>query len=243
MARGASRTPSKKTASRTTSASTSLPGWLKGAVCIAIGFGIAHYFFGDKDGSAPRAPTPPLTNSSAPMNAGKPSTTAPASSHPAQNGNASQNAQQQVPQKKDDQQSFDFYTILPSSEITPTSPVTSSSVQPSVPAPAHSATRPQMTATSTPSAPAQQQPVATTATSGDRYILQSLSTASQESANALAIKLRDLGVPTQVRAAQLANGKTTYRVQSGPFANGPERDRALGLIRVQHLNPVVMRVH
>ncbi|BBG29549.1 SPOR domain-containing protein [Zymobacter palmae] len=253
MARGASHTPSrKKTTQRSASTGSSgLPGWAKGALFVAVGFGIAYFVFGKKESSAPTPPTPPLVSPVQPPaagNVGKPAATAqrPTTS-------ASQAPQEQ---KKNEAQSFDFYTILPSSEITPTS---SAPMPRATQAPAATAapSRPAIATTATPARPSEAQPAvvarpapaapttsAPTAasTSGASYILQSLSTSSQEGANTVAARLRDLGLPTQVRAVQLANGKTTYRVQSGPFPEGAERDRALGLIRVQHLDPMVIRV-
>ena len=245
MARGASRTPAKNTAS----ASAGLPGWFKGAMCIALGFGIAHYFFSGKDSTAPRAPARPLSANSAP--APLPSTATKAGDEPSRPANANglnATAQRQPGQARSDEQSFDFYTILPSSEITP-SASSSDAVHPAPPPPMQArpvAASPSSTAPSAPATAAVEQRAAPTSppatASNERYILQSLSTASPESANAVAAQLRDLGIPTQVHSAQLANGKTTYRVQSGPFTEGAERDRALGLIRVQHLNPIVMRM-
>lgn len=252
MARGASRTPSrKKTTQRSAPAGSSgLPGWAKGALLVAVGFGIAYFVFGKKESSAPPPPTPPLVTPIQPQAtaANKPAATA---QRPA--AGAQQTAQ---PQKKSDEQSFDFYTILPSSEITPTASTpmprvtqmpAPTAARPS-PAPAAPAYRP---AEATAAAPVRQVSTASTApapstnaatSSANSYLLQSLSTSSQESANTVAARLRDLGLPTQVRAVNLPNGKTTYRVQSGPFPEGAERDRALGLIRVQHLDPMVIRV-
>ena len=252
MARGASRTPSrKKTTPRSASTGSSgLPGWAKGALLVAVGFGIAYFVFGKKESSAPTPPTPPLVSPVQPPaagNVGKPAATAqrPATS-----------AAQAPQEKKNEAQSFDFYTILPSSEITPTSSAPmpratqapAATVAPSRPAVATTATQarpseaqPAAVARPAPAAATTSAPAAAS-TSGASYILQSLSTSSQEGANTVAARLRDLGLPTQVRAVQLANGKTTYRVQSGPFPEGAERDRALGLIRVQHLDPMVIRV-
>lgn len=248
MARGASRTPSrKKTTQRSSSAGSSgLPGWAKGVLYVAVGFGIAYFVFGKKESSAPPPPTPPLTRPVQPpaANTGKPAANA---QRPTSATQTPQN------QKKSDEQNFDFYTILPSSEISPTTStpmprVTQApAVTPTRPAAAvTAATTPRPTETTQPTAPVRPAPAVpaastSAAASGDSFILQSLSTSSQEGANTVAARLRDLGLPTQVRAVQLPNGKTTYRVQSGPFPEGAERDRALGLIRVQHLDPMVIR--
>ena len=245
MARGASRTPSrKKTSQRSSSAASSgMPGWAKLVLGIAVGFGGAYFLLGRKDSSAPTPPTPPLvTPAQAPAtaNSGKPAASA---------QRATPAPQVQQNQKKSNEPSFDFYTILPSSEIAPTTTAPSvTQALPSTAMPTRQATppvasaRPADTTTTRPApAPTNSSSAPATAT-GDSYILQSLSTSSQEGANSLAARLRDLGLPTQVRAVQLANGKTTYRVQSGPFTGNAERDRALGLIRVQHLDPMVIRV-
>ena len=252
MARGASRTPSrKKTTQRSTPAGSSgLSGWAKGALFVAIGFGIAYFMLGKKESSAPLPPTPPLVTpvQRPATTAAKPATTA---QRPA--AGAQQTAQ---PQKKSDEQSFDFYTILPSSEITPTAsapmPHVTQMADPTAarpsPDPAAQAYRPTDTVATAPTrqapttSPAPAPSANAAAPKGNSYLLQSLSTSSQEGANALAVRLRDLGLPTQVRAVDLPTGKTTYRVQSGPFPEGAERNRALGLIRVQHLDPMVIRV-
>ena len=244
MARGASRTPSrKKTTQRFASAGSSgLPGWVKGLLFVAVGFGMAYFFFGKKESSAPPPPTPPLVNPVQPPPASQTGKTAANAQRPTSASQTPQN------QKKSDEQSFDFYTILPSSEISPTTstPMPRVTQAPAV-MPARPATvvpTPRPAETAPPATAVRQAPAASSSTgaSSDNYILQSLSTSSQDGANTVATRLRDLGLPTQVRAVQLPNGKTTYRVQSGPFPEGAERDRALGLIRVQHLDPMVIRV-
>ncbi|WP_456268124.1 SPOR domain-containing protein [Kushneria sp. AK178] len=74
--------------------------------------------------------------------------------------------------------------------------------------------------------------------SGPSYMLQAASFQSQSDANAMAGKLRDLGLVTQVSQVQTADSTTWYRVQAGPYQDSGELARARGLMQTRGIDPM-----
>ncbi|REC94116.1 SPOR domain-containing protein [Kushneria indalinina] len=251
-----------------------IPGWLWALVGIIAGFAIAQYFQND---------APPKRDQVAAVVTKK---RADGAEQP-QDGEASQQTSEegQMP-------TFEFYTLLPESEViapnvedysSPPRPGTegavleqharriagstgdssvsnpggnaSSSSQQSAPTrkpePAPSgntdnddaiqqlASRHEASS-SRQSAPARQESSSSNNSSGNgpSYMLQAASFKSQSDANAMAGKLRDLGLVTQVSQVQTADGTTWHRVQAGPYRDSGELSRARGLMQTRGIDPM-----
>ncbi|WP_438766239.1 SPOR domain-containing protein [Kushneria sp. TE3] len=252
-----------------------IPGWLWALVGVIAGFAIAQYFQND---------APPKRDQVAAVVAKK---RADGAEQP-QDGEASQQDSEegQMP-------TFEFYTLLPESEViapnvedysSPPRPGTEGAVleqharriagsdgtssvsnpngnassqqsaPPSRPEPAPErsdnaksddaiqqlASRHESASTRQ-SAPARQESASSSnagSGNGPSYMLQAASFKSQSDANAMAGKLRDLGLVTQVSQVQTADGTTWHRVQAGPYQDSGELSRARGLMQTRGIDPM-----
>lgn len=267
MARGTTRSPRKKTPPPR--AGFSLPGWLWALLGIVGGVFITKHFFSQSPAPV-QQPAAVVSRPAAPPAQQAPAQPAPAQQTAKGKGKAQPQTQPSTQQaaaetekaNKNDMPTFEFYTLLPASEVvapgenTPTT--TKQQTQRTQPAQAVApqATRPQtQTQTTSPaatkSAPVQptqaaaQQapahPAPTTESQTGKTILQAASFRSRDDASVMAGKFRDMGLVTQVIEVKTADGNHWYRVQSGPYTNQAELARAQGLMQARGVNPMVMR--
>ncbi|MDR5900725.1 MULTISPECIES: SPOR domain-containing protein [Halomonas] len=149
---------------------------------------------------------------------------------------------------------FEFYTLLPESEV----------IAPGGEMPASTATPPPAAevATNADSAPADD-PIAeviaanqagdrrrsteqsTTATnaSGQRYMLQAASFREASDARQLRSRLRDFGLLAQVSEVKAGGGQTWHRVQVGPYEDRRELSRAQDLMTTQGIEPLLIQLN
>ncbi|PKM04326.1 MAG: cell division protein [Gammaproteobacteria bacterium HGW-Gammaproteobacteria-6] len=155
----------------------SIPGWLWLVSGLAIGLFVAFLFQLEpgKDGIRREAtPTPPPPTQRAPA------TTAP------------------------EQPRYDFYTLLPESEVIV----------------------PQNSVPETPTADTQASQTDTPAVASTQFFLQAGSFRQRAEADRVRAQILLLGLDVNLENANLAGGETWYRVQVGPFADRPSLDQA-----------------
>ncbi|MGJ8514291.1 SPOR domain-containing protein [Carnimonas bestiolae] len=164
------------------------------------------------------------------------------------NSQSADDAQQQ--KEKDRMPSFEFYTLLPKSEvIAPSDPKgddTTISTPPPTPT-KHRANNEQ--AASTNSSSERQQANTNQSRSqqqssdlgGARYLLQAASYRNRSDADTMAGKFRDLGLVTQVSQVKTGDGTTWYRVQAGPYSTSAELSRARDLMKARGIEPLTLR--
>lgn len=264
MARGTTRSPRKK--APPPRAGFSLPGWLWALLGIVGGVFITKHFF--SQAPAPVQQPAAVVNRPATPVQQPPTQPAPAQAvkgkgkaQPAQQATTQAPAEAEQP-NKNDMPTFEFYTLLPASEVVApgeNTPATAKQRTQPAQAVAPQAARPQTQPQSAPQAAAKQAPVqptqapaqqpparsAPTPASADstaaKTILQAASFRSRDDANSMAGKFRDMGLVTQVIEVKTADGNHWYRVQSGPYTNQAELARAQGLMQARGVNPMVMR--
>ena len=253
MARGTTRSPRRK--SPPPRAGFRLPGWLWALLGIVGGVFITKHFFSQPP--APVQTTGPVQQ--APV---QPPATGKGKVKPAQQTQAPTQEAAPAPAEaeKKDTPTFEFYTLLPASEVvapgenapsrqqtqrtqpaqaTTPAPATRQPTAPASPAPS---TKPAPAAATATPRPAPAAPAAATNESAPvRTLLQAASFRSRDDANALAGKFRDMGLVMQVLEVKTADGNLWYRVQSGPYTNQAELSRAQGLMQARGVNPMVMR--
>ena len=69
--------------------------------------------------------------------------------------------------------------------------------------------------------------------SSGTYVVQIASFSRTSDAERLQAQLNQLGVPTGIQTATLANGKTVYRVRTGAYASRPEAEQVRALLKRQ----------
>ncbi|MCM5704150.1 SPOR domain-containing protein [Larsenimonas salina] len=227
------RTPSKKSAPQSRKGASSrgaqkkkpitgplIPGWLWAAFGIVGGFIFAYYLMHD-DGSqtAPAKPSEPASVIAKPVDRSAAKNAA--SSDASESGDDGE----KMP-------SFDFYTLLPETEVVAPDVKTYRST-PKTPEPDPSE-QAQTTQKRT------EKPTANLE-SGQTYLLQAASFQSKKDAQKLADKLKNLGIIIQLTTVTTADNTTWYRVQAGPYKDGNELARAQGLMQTQGITPLVMK--
>lgn len=162
---------------------------------------------------------------------------------------------------------FEFYTLLPETEvIAPGGAIPSTTTPPTVAASdadasdtaTDTSTDSTETATSTPAddpiaqviaantrpneqaAAAQQTPAASNSTPS-RYMLQAASFREIGDAEQLRSRLRNLSLLAQISEVQ-ANGDTWHRVQVGPYDDTRELNRAQDLMSTQGIEPLLIQL-
>lgn len=215
-----------------------LPGWAWGLGGLVAGFLLAQH----QHGTAPwqeghDSPLATLLPRSAPP---EPETSEPAA--PAQEA-----SEPRMP-------TFEFYTLLPESEViaprgevgapaTPASPDRESTSEPAGEgdpiAQIIAANQIPEDAEDGDDAP---EGDAGTDAAGTRYMLQAASFRESGDAEQLSDRLRDLSLVAQVSQVQTSGGETWHRVQVGPYDDTRELNRAQDLMVTQGIEPLLIRL-
>ncbi|MDN3557586.1 SPOR domain-containing protein [Halomonas maura] len=218
-----------------------LPGWLWGLAGLVAGFLISQH----QHGTAPwqDGPVTPLATV-----VPKP---APSSDGSSGGGSAPTPGEPRMP-------TFEFYTLLPESEvIAPGGQVPTSTATPPPKPPAADEEKAQpavavddpiaqvIAANSAPVEARSREPAAT-AEDGDgdgkRYVLQAASFRASEDARRLAGRLQDFGLLAKISEVQTGDGATWHRVQVGPYSDRRELSRAQDLMVTQGIEPLMIQL-
>ena len=237
----------KRGASKSSGGGMRIPGWLWAIGGIIAGFFIAKHFLANE-------PSDSQSGMAAIVTRPVPSEPQGQSAEQSQS-DAQQSGQPSTPQAQQEggedpannMPTFEFYTLLPESEvIAPSAPSAPAAAPQAPPAatPSQSASRePAQPSTQTPpaapSTPSSSAPAS--AQGGASYMLQAASFRSQADANTMAGRFRDLGLVTQVSQVKTGDGTTWYRVQAGPYSDQAELARARGLMQARGVDPLMIR--
>ena len=147
---------------------------------------------------------------------------------------------------------FEFYTLLPESEvIAPGGKVPSSTATPPPrpePAPAEPAAT---TSDDDPiarviaanmEADGAAQPAASSADANARFMLQAASFREASDADRLAGRLKDFGLLAKISEVKTGGGDTWHRVQVGPYSDRRELNRAQDLMTTQGIEPLLIQL-
>ncbi|APX91891.1 sporulation-like protein [Halomonas sp. 1513] len=210
-----------------------VPGWLWGVAGLVAGFFLAQYV-------QESAPTPMATVLPKPP-----------SSSPAE-GEPDAADEPRMP-------TFEFYTLLPESEVVaprsevvvPPQPPTPSEDTAASEAPSDETVDPiaeQIARTTAADeaaaeqAPAESPSEPATATNDSRYMLQAASFRESGDAEQLAGRLRNFGLQAQISEVQSGDNETWHRVQVGPYDDTRELNRAQDLMLTQGIEPLMIRL-
>ncbi|MDV6320310.1 SPOR domain-containing protein [Chromohalobacter sp. HP20-39] len=197
-----------------------LPGWLWGVVGLIAGFVLAQYF--QQTAPSPVATVVPKPSSSA--SSGNDAD----GSKGASNGAASQ-AASDAPESR--MPTFEFYTLLPESEvIAPKVDNTTAAPQSSDEGAADSSEQRADEVVADPSA------------DGLKYMLQAASFRNAADAKRLASRLQDLGLIAKITKVQTASDEIWHRVQVGPYQDTNELTRAQDLMVTQGIEPLLIKL-
>lgn len=184
----------------------SIPGWLWGLAGLIAGFALSQYFQQTAPPVATVMPKPPS------------SATAPT----AEEASPSSESQPQAPDKPR-MPTFEFYTLLPESEV----------IAPKVEA-YHSTPRPPEDAASGEAADG--------TTTADSFMLQAASFQDANDAQRLAGRLEDLGLLAKITTVKANGNQTWHRVQVGPYQDTRELSRARDLMVTQGIEPLLIKL-
>ncbi|GED21068.1 SPOR domain-containing protein [Halomonas halmophila] len=221
-----------------------VPGWLWGLCGLVAGFLISQH----QHGTAPwqDAPDSPVA------------TAVPKSSDQATSAQATQASPAEA--KKSDMPTFEFYTLLPESEVVaPGGNMPESTATPpsrdqaqegedtdgdesdtSSDAPADDPIAQVIAAnTNQSSEPSSSQP---RVEEGGRYMLQAASFRSTADARQLANRLKDFGLLANITEVKTGDGATWHRVQVGPYTDRNELVRAQDLMVTQGIEPLLIQL-
>ncbi|XKE44976.1 SPOR domain-containing protein [Halomonas organivorans] len=206
-----------------------LPGWLWGLAGMVAGFLISQHQHGTapwQDG--PLMPSPRPAASSAPSG-GERAEAAPEAEEPP------------MP-------TFEFYTLLPESEVIAPGEQASTATPP--PRPSREAA--EETEASAPAddpiarvIAANSAPVETASRpteEGQRYVLQAASFRAPDDARRLAGRLQDFGLLAKISEVQTGDGTSWHRVQVGPYHDRRELTRARDLMATQGIEPLLIQL-
>ncbi|CEP34730.1 MULTISPECIES: SPOR domain-containing protein [Halomonadaceae] len=228
---------SQRKSSRSSGGGFRLPGWLWGLAGMAAGFFLAQH----QHGTAPWQEQPSETPQATVMP--KPS----GSEERAAARETEEAAEPSMP-------TFEFYTLLPETEvIAPGVSLPSSVVRPEAPEQAADSAAASGAAGDDPIAQviaantrpedqvsAAQENEAATNTPG-RYMLQAASFREASDAEQLRGRLRNLSLLAEISEVQ-ADGNTWHRVQVGPYEDTRELNRAQDLMNTQGIEPLLIQL-
>ncbi|MBB3230048.1 SPOR domain-containing protein [Halomonas stenophila] len=211
-----------------------LPGWLWGLAGLVAGFLISQH----QHGTAPwqDGPITPLATV-----VPKP---APSSDGSSDRGSAPTPDEPRMP-------TFEFYTLLPESEViapggqvpesTATPPPKPAEADEEEARPAVAVDDPIAQVIAANSAPTE---AASSADAGDdkRYVLQAASFRASDDARRLAGRLQDFGLLAKISEVQTGDGATWHRVQVGPYSDRRELNRAQDLMVTQGIEPLLLQL-
>ncbi|MFG6177369.1 SPOR domain-containing protein [Halomonas sp. THAF12] len=205
-----------------------VPGWLWGLAGLVAGFLISQH----QHGTAPWQDGPPST---VPLPAGE----AP--------NQASRDPQASAPADEPPMPTFEFYTLLPESEVIAPGEQASTATPPPRPAEPEEASSgdapaddPIAQVIAANSAPVKS--AANRAEDGKRYMLQAASFRETSDAQRLAGRLKDFGLLAQISEVQTGDGATWHRVQVGPYRDRRELTRAQDLMATQGIEPLLIQL-
>ncbi|SFH94747.1 SPOR domain-containing protein [Modicisalibacter xianhensis] len=194
----------------------SVPGWLWGLAGLMAGFALSQYLQETAPPLATVVPKPPSAQQAAESSGGKPQ-------------QASAPQEPRMP-------TFEFYTLLPESEViapkvedvqsTPATTAVADVVEASAPA---------STATKKPAAPAPSESQAS-------YMLQAASFKEAADAKRLAGRLQDFGLLAKITEVKAQGNQTWHRVQVGPYQDTRELNRAQDLMMTQGIEPLRIKL-
>ncbi|MDR5867227.1 SPOR domain-containing protein [Halomonas koreensis] len=207
-----------------------LPGWLWGLGGLVAGFLISQHQHGTapwQDGPE-TAPPPPVAGPDA---------------RPPAEDEAAPPAREEPPMP-----TFEFYTLLPESEVIAPGDQASTATPPprrdeadAAPAePSAPADDPIARVIAANSAPVEEAP--RTAEADGRYVLQAASFRAPGDARQLAGRLQDFGLLAKISEVQTGDGATWHRVQVGPYSDRRELDRARDLMATQGIEPLLIQL-
>ncbi|TDO06084.1 MULTISPECIES: SPOR domain-containing protein [Halomonas] len=213
-----------------------IPGWLWGLTGLVAGFLLAQY----QQGIAPwqQSSDSPLATV----------LTKPESPQPAGEGDSVDDASGNPPMP-----TFEFYTLLPESEVIapegqmPVS-TTSSPRRPAAPEAAAGddpIARVIAATMKTDTAAKEQRPdtrQSNTPPSDARFMLQAASFREADDASRLAGRLRDFGLLAKISKVKADGGDTWHRVQVGPYSDRRELTRAKDLMLTQGIEPLLIQL-
>ncbi|OAZ98919.1 SPOR domain-containing protein [Halomonas sp. G11] len=226
---------SQRKSPRRSSGGFRLPGWLWGLAGMAAGFFLAQH----QHGTAPWQDTPDDAVQTAPESS-------------AEEREAREAARETEDSTEPSMPTFEFYTLLPETEVIAPGVTPPSSVETPPAAEAESDTgdsdsdtvddpiaqviaanmRPEEQVTT-----AQQ----TASEDGARYVLQAASFRELSDAEQLRQRLRNLSLLAQISEIQ-ADGNTWHRVQVGPYEDTRELNRAQDLMATQGIEPLLIQL-
>ena len=144
---------------------------------------------------------------------------------------------------------FEFYTLLPESEvIAPGGKVpASTATPPERPAPAEPATEDDpiaqvIAANLEAGSGTQESPQQASSDADTRFMLQAASFREASDANRLAGRLRDFGLLAKISEVKAGGGDTWHRVQVGPYSDRRELNRAQDLMTTQGIEPLLIQL-
>lgn len=221
---------SQRKSTRSSGGGFRLPGWLWGLAGMAAGFFLAQHQHGTAPWQEPPTETPQATVMPKPSG----------SEERAAARETEEAAEPSMP-------TFEFYTLLPETEvIAPGASLPSSVVRPEAPEPSADAgddpiaqviaanTRPEDQVST-----ARQNETATN-TPG-RYMLQAASFREVNDAEQLRGRLRNLSLLAEISEVR-ADGNTWHRVQVGPYEDTRELNRAQDLMSTQGIEPLLIQL-
>lgn len=176
----------------------SIPGWLWGLAGLIAGFALSQYFQQTAPPVATVMPKPPS------------SATAPTAEEASSSGKSQPEAAE-----KPRMPTFEFYTLLPESEV----------IAPKVEA-YHSTPREESESED----------------NTKRFMLQAASFRDNSDAQHLANRLGNLGLVTKITSVKANGNQTWYRVQSGPYQDTRELSRAKDLMVTQGIHPLLIQL-
>ncbi|SDN82066.1 SPOR domain-containing protein [Vreelandella arcis] len=225
---------SQRKAARRSGGGFRLPGWLWGLAGVAAGFFLAQH----QHGTAPWQDAPDET---------------------AQATSGSATAEQQERQaareteasEEPSMPTFEFYTLLPETEVIAPGVAPDSTVERPTAADADETSRAESNTADDPIAqviaanmrPQEQVTTAQQTTPDDeaRYMLQAASFRELGDAEQLQQRLRNLSLLAKISEIQ-ANGSTWHRVQVGPYEDTHELNRAQDLMGTQGIEPLLIQL-
>ncbi|MDZ7854435.1 MAG: SPOR domain-containing protein [Halomonas sp.] len=229
--RGATSSPRRRTAPPPR---RSIPGWLWGLVGLVAGFLLSQHQHGI-----------------APWQEGSDSPLATVLTKPGeqQESGESEPATPEEPTMP----TFEFYTLLPESEvIAPGGKVpASTATPPERPATADTATREDpiaqviaanLDADTTGQDDRQDTQATNEPTTDARFVLQAASFREAGDASKLADRLRDFGLLAKISEVKAGGGDTWHRVQVGPYSDRRELNRAQDLMVTQGIEPLLIQL-
>lgn len=188
----------------------SIPGWLWGLVGLIAGFAMSQYF---QESAPPMATVMPK----------------PASSASQPTAASSSTAEQPAAPSEPRMPTFEFYTLLPESEVVapqieempsePSNDVAADLVE------------------SDSAVQASQKP-----NRGNSYMLQAASFRQAADAQRLADRLKDFGLIAKITKVLAHGDQTWHRVQVGPYKDNHELTRAQDLMVTQGIEPLLIKL-